>query len=424
MNQYLKYFAKQNFITRNKQRGISAFYDLDDNKLLDQYNALFLKIFRHAFTHSPFYKTLYLEHGITLKDITDFTDITKLPIIDRFSIKSKVEQIYNGPELFKIKGLTSGTSGTPLTVYRTPINIATEQAYVNNYRSQHGFKKGQPLVSIRGVLGKSTPFEYYKKANILYISSPNINESTIDMYYKMVKEFGPVAIEAFPSYLYKFCIELEKKGLYLDIPRSFTSSETLYDFQREKIEATLKTNIFDWYGNVERSIGLVQDTQLKYKPLPLYSINEYRDDCVITTALTNQYFPLIRYQVNDEIIVTSKDFLQNQISPDIQSIEGRIGDNIDLKDGGVVGCMDHVFKGVSYIENAQIHQYSLDEPVDFKIVASRGYNNSHEQQLRLNIERMLGNDAAIKFTYCKLEDLTLTGDNQKYKLIIKNKPIK
>jgi phenylacetate-CoA ligase len=422
MNEFVKYYSKNNLITNKKIREIHRYYQMSQGELLARYNESFLTLFRKAIKDSSFYKKLYSDHGIDANSIKDLTDISKLPIIDRQTIKNHVNDIYNGFDFLKVKGLTSGTTGSPLTVYRTPVNIATEQAYIRYYRKQHGFTFGeQPLLSIRGVLGKSTTHEYYKKANILYISSPNINAGTIEFYYDLIKEFKPAAVEAFPSYLYKLVLELEKKGLPLQIPNAFTSSETLYAFQREKVEQYLQTSIHDWYGNVERTIGIAQDEKGLYRPLPLYSINEFEPNRVISTALINRNFPLIRYVVTDKVTVTGNDLIQNIINPTIMGIEGRIGDNVDLKDGSVVGCMDHAFKGVPNIETAQIHQYNVQDPIEIKVVATPAFTQENEDQLRANLIRMIGTDMEIKFTYCTREDLTYSA-NQKFNLIIKRKP--
>lgn len=421
MNDLVKYYSKNNLITNRKFKEISQYYNLGKDELLRKYNDAFLSIFRKAITDSEFYKKFYQEHGISITDIKDITDIKKLPVIDRQLIKNSVNEIYNGFDFLKVKGLTSGTTGTPLTVYRTPVNIATEQAYIRHYRQMFGFKAGQPLLSIRGVLGKAVTHEFYKKANILYISSPNINAGTIEFYYDLIREFKPVAIEAFPSYIYKFCIELEKKGLELKLPNVFTSSEMLYGFQRDHIEPFLGAKVHDWYGNVERSIGLAQNEHNKYYPLPLYSVNEFEQDKVITTGLINRNFPLIRYAVNDQIVVNGGDFLTNLISPEIVRIEGRTGDNVDLKDGSVVGCMDHAFKGVNNLETAQIHQYNVQDPIEIKLVVTPEFSIDDENQLRANLARMIGNDMEVRFTKCKREDLTYSASN-KFNLIIKRRP--
>ena len=421
MNEFVKYYAKNNLITNRKIKEVSQLNKLSNSQLLSRYNDAFISLFRKAYKNSEFYRKLYNEHGIHLSDIRDLTDIKKLPKIDRNLIKNQVHNIYHGFDFLKVKGLTSGTTGTPLTVYRTPFNIATEQAYVRQYRAQFGYHTGQPLLSIRGMLGKNQAFEYYRKANILYISSPNINPSTIADYHKMITDFKPVAVEAFPSYLYKLCLELEKKDLKVTIPNAFTSSETMYGFQRDKIEPYLGTTVHDWYGNVERTIGVAQNAEGEYKPLPLYSVNEFEQDKVITTGLINRTFPLIRYAVEDKLIVDGHDFLENIVSPKILRIEGRAGDTVELKDGSVVGCMDHAFKGVNHIETAQIHQFinERERPLDIKLVVTPSFGKTEEQQLRNNLARMIG-DQPVQFLFVTRDDLTYSA-NQKYKLIIKHK---
>jgi len=421
MNQWSKYFAKNNFITKIEINRIDKLYQLSNEALLQRYNDSFLSIFRHAFKASSFYKNLYQSHGITINDIKDITDIDKLPKINKDLIKTQIDHIYTSFNFLKVTGLTSGTSGSPMTLFRTPFDIATEQAYIRHYRKIHGFHFGQPMLSIRGMLGKSVTHEYFKPANILYISSPNINESTIEMYYDLIQKFKPVAVEAFPSYLHKFCIELENKGLKLDIPVSFTSSETLLSWQREKIEPFLNTRIFDWYGNAERSILLAQNAKMEYYPMPLYSINEFRETDVITTNLINKSFPLIRYEVDDRITVESNDFLQNQIAPKILNISGRASENVILKDGSHVGCIDHSFKGVKNLEMAQVHQYNVQDPIEIKLVVNTSFSKTDEDQLRANWVRMVGTEMELNFTYCAKSDLTII-PNQKYRLIIKQKP--
>ncbi|MFT3911832.1 MAG: hypothetical protein QM737_20575 [Ferruginibacter sp.] len=421
MNEFVRYYTKNNLLTDRKIKEITQLNQLDNGQLLNKYNDAFIAMFRRAYKYSPFYNKLYREHGIHVADIKDITDISKLPVIDRALIKHDVNKIYNGFNFLKVKGLTSGTSGAPLTVYRTAFNIAVEQAYVREYRAQYGFRTGQPLLSIRGFLGKNITHEYFKKANILYISSPNINPGTIEFYHKLITDFKPVAIEAFPSYLYKIVLELEKKGLQLNVPNAFTSSETFYEFQREKVEPYLGTKVHDWYGNVERTIGIAQDANNNYKPLPLYSINEFQQDKVITTGLINRTFPLIRYVVEDKLIVEGHDFMENIVAPKILRIEGRAGDTVELKDGSVVGCMDHSFKGVSNIETAQIHQYLNDRnrPLQVKLVTTPKFTEVDENQLRSNMRRMIG-DMPVEIVQVTREDLTYSA-NQKYKLIIKHK---
>lgn len=283
---------------------------------------------------------------------------------------------------------------------------------------------GQSYLSIRGTLDRNTMHKFFKRANTLYISSPNINAGTIDFYFKLIQDHNPVAVEAFPSYLYKICQELEKKGHVWHIPNAFTSSETLYDFERQKIESFLQTKIHDLYGNAERTIMLAKGHDGKYAPTPLYSINEYEDDQVVTTALTNDKFPFIRYAVKDKIVVNGNDFTKNIVAPDIVQIDGRTTDTIDLKDGSIVGCIDHSFKGLHHLEYAQVHQYTVAEPIEVKMVVTSEFGSTDLDLFKSKFVKMVGTDTQYFITYCKREDLTFSASN-KFKLVIKhNRPRK
>jgi len=419
MNDYFSYHIKNNLFTDKILKYLDRLNEMDSNKLLTLYNDSFLNLFKYVFKYSEFYKNLYLKYGFSNSNIKDISDLNKLPVINKTDVRNNIHSINNGMKLFKSIAYTSGTTGSPLNIYRSLINILTEQAYLRNYRSFFNFQLGNPLLSIRGSLDKNSLYRFNKISNILYISSHNINSNTIDFYLGLIKSFSPVAVEAFPSILYKFCVELKNKGCQYSIPTSFTSSETLYDFQRDLIESFLNTKIHDWYGNGERTICLAQDNQNKYYPLPLYSINEFYPTHIISTSLINNSFPLIRYQVDDIVILNTTNFLKNIVSPDIHSILGRGGVNIDLKDGSSVACIDHAFKGISYLEMAQVHQYSIDSSLEIKLVVLNGFDNYQLNVLKCKFSNMVGMNTDFFITFCKLEDLTFS-KGQKFSLVVKH----
>lgn len=419
MNDYFSYYVKNNLFTDKILKSLDRLNEIDSDKLLSLYNDSFINLFKYVFKYSEFYKNLYLKYGISNSNIKDISDLNKLPIINKSDVRNNIQTINNGIKFFNSIAYTSGTTGTPLNIYRSPLNVFTEQAYLRNYRSTFNYQLGNPLLSIRGSLDKNSFYRFNKSCNILYISSHNINSNTIDFYLGLIKRFSPVAVEAFPSILYKFCIELKNKGCQFTVPNSFTSSETLYDFQRDFIESFLNTKIHDWYGNGERTICLAQDKQNKYNPLPLYSINEFYSTHIISTSLINNSFPLIRYQVDDVVKLNTSSFLKNIVSPDIHSIQGRVGVNIDLKDGSSVACIDYAFKGISFLEMAQVHQYAIDSPLEIKLVVSKGFDNYQLNALKSKFSNMVGKDAEFFITYSKLEDLTFS-KSQKFSLVIKH----
>ena len=107
------------------------------------------------------------------------------------------------------------------------------------------------------------------------------------------------------------------------------------------------------------------------------------------------------------------------VCPDIHSIQGRAGVNIDLKDGSSVACIDHSFKGIAFLEMAQVHQYSIDSPIEVKLVVSKGFNNSYLNIFKSKFSNMVGFDTEFFITYSKMEDLTYSTSN-KFSLVIKH----
>jgi phenylacetate-CoA ligase len=257
---------------------------------------------------------------------------------------------------------------------------------------------------------------YVHASNILYLSSYNINKDKSILYYKEIKQFEPKAIEGYPSSLYNLGVFLKEADLKLNIPLAFTSSETLYEFQRELIEDILGTKIYDRYGCTEKTISIAQkqNKQQEYYEEPGYSINEYNKDSIFTTSLINDVFPLIRYEVND--IVETKNTFDGFA---ICSISGRKEDMIVCKDGSLIGRIDHVFKGVNNIKFAQIIQ-NHSGGIIVNIVPEKNYSLKDKQLIIENIYHKMGkNNIDITINIISEKEIIYTSRN-KFKLVISN----
>jgi phenylacetate-CoA ligase len=248
----------------------------------------------------------------------------------------------------------------------------------------------------------------------LYISSFALNDKNIKKIIAVIKDFKPKAALGYPSSLYTIASWLVENNQELDIPLSFTSSESLLAFQEEKIKLAFNTKMYDWYGNAERTISLYREEGKYYEPF-LYSINEYTQSNVITTSLINDYFPLIRYEVNDKIIA-SEDFNIEKKSFVVNSIEGRVEDYVVLLDGSKIGRLDVVFKGVKNIKFAQIIQEEKFSVI-VKIVKGTNFSTRDEAKLINNLVMKLGQDFKVHIQYINKEDLEITSSG-KFKLVI------
>lgn len=421
MNKYLKesikYLLRSYPVIYPYVKEVERMYNMSHDELQGRNERVFLKIFRKAYTKSSFYHKLYTEAGIKLEDIKCLGDISKLPVVTKDMILHQSDALLTTSKWKLLKNRTSGTTGTPLTVFEDWKSIWKEQAYFYCYRKRCGYIYGQPLVSLRGNLGKKDTMMYVHISNTLYLSSYNINEQTVGAYYKGIEKRSPQAIEGYPSSLYNLALLLKDKGLYCNIPVCFTSSENLLDFQRQLIEERFQTKIFDHYGTTERTIRISESIKHDgYFEDPGYSINEYLKDRVVSTSLINSAFPLIRYQSSD-VVILKENTKDERVS--IDRIQGRSGNCIKGKDGSIYNNAALTFI-LTYSHNIRYAQFiqKKNGKVLLNIVPEAVFSSQNLDGLKQMIDLKIGlSNLELEINLIKEQDLIYTTRN-KYSYII------
>ena len=345
----------------------------------------------------------------------------KLPEIRKTDIRGNESAIATTSTKFLKKAFTSGTSGTPLMVYRSSSVILNEYAYVWYYRMSHGIKKGEPIVSLRGDLDMHQMYYFNKSENILYMSRYLISQANIAKYAELITEFKPKAIFAYPGSVYSLAHLLKENNVDIKVPLIFTSSETLFGYQREKVESFFEGKIFDWYGNVERTIAIGQCNFGNYHEMPMYAVTDFTDTGIITTALINKAHPLIKYFVDDKIIKLNEvcGCGKQHI---IKAIEGRMSDTLVLTDGTHIGVagLDQIFRDVENILYAQIIQTEYDH-IKANLVQTPEYSDHNQDHLMKNIRLRL--PMSMRVTFNKIqEDEIIKTKAGKFKLVISDLP--
>jgi len=391
---------------------IISLSNLSKQELLELKEQEFIKQFRNAFENSKFYKKLYHFHGLTIDSVKSISDVRKLPIIDKSIVKKNSSDILTKPRLTVFKAYSSGTTGTPLQVYRNFSSTIKEYAYGHFFQQRHGYHLGDPVVSLRGVLNRNTVSYFDKSNNVLYISSFHLGADEIGTIHKMITNFQPKVIKAYPSSMHILATELHKANLELNIPLAFTSSEVLHDFQRKIVEKVFNTKIFDWYGNAEQTVAFGQFADSYYHEFPLYSHTEFEDNHLITTGFINSVFPLIRYKVDDVI----------QLAPTsngscvVKKIEGRDDDYVIVKGGQRIGRLDLAFKKINQLLAAQIIQEKVGE-IKVNLVPDKGFSKTECTQLEQNLRSLLGPGCLIKFEKIETQEL-IRSKKGKFNLVV------
>lgn len=386
----LKYALRSYPLIRPYLGRVDKLFDMSQAELDEYNNEQFVELVNFAYNKSTFYHNFYDKHGVNIASINGMKDIEKLPVIDKQIVRENIDDIAIGNRLTLMSALTGGTTGASLKILQDYKAVLSEQAYLYKYRCICGYKQGQPIVSLRAHLDSKNIKLKLPVGNILYLSSYQINQQNIAVYLDEIVKHKPVAIEGFPSSIYNLCCLFKEHGIRLSIPLCFTSSETLYDYQRNLFKEVLNCDTYDWYGCTEKTVAIVESINHNgFFELPGYSYNEFSDNSIITTSFINNRFPLIRYRVNDKIALKNNYVKNKSIDPNIETIEGRTEAFIITRSGTAIGRLASVFKGVDYIKLAQIVQRKQGE-IEINIVPDGPFCDDERMRILKHVDERIG----------------------------------
>jgi phenylacetate-CoA ligase len=200
-----------------------------------------------------------------------------------------------------------------------------------------------------------------------------------------------------------------------------TSSETLPAERRRDISVAFGCPVFDWYGQAERVAAVGTCERGRHHLLSDYSHVELLPAGDGTFELAGTGFnsfamPLIRYRTGDFVrpAPAGERCVCGRAFPLIESIAGRDDDSVKLPDGRAIGRLDHVFKSVSGILEAQIRQERADA-VTVLVVPAPDYGEAARRALLGNLRERLGADVALAI---RRVDAIPRGANGKFRGVV------
>lgn len=275
-------------------------------------------------------------------------------------------------------------------------SINVENAAVWRSWQRGGKAMGSRRVTLRGALvcaidRKIPPFwETDFFSNELLLSSFHLGEKNFPDFIRVIKEYAPFDLYAYPSTAYLLAEYNWRTNAGLKFGAVFTSSEMVFDHQREMIEKSFQCKIFDWYGQAERVAAISPCDLGNYHVSDDYSITEIiRDDQgrqeIVGTTLFNSVMPLIRYRTGDYVKIASDKCSCGCSFRCIQSIDGREGGYLQTPEGTRIGvaAITHVPRGINHLIETQFVQSSLDEIV-IRVICSDFFSKKEEDRLIKN----------------------------------------
>jgi phenylacetate-CoA ligase len=329
-----------------------------------------------------------------------------------------------------IAGSTSGTTGTPLRLWQDLAAVNRENAFVWRQLEWAGLRRGERRAWLRGDMivpaaQRVPPYWRMNRAeNMLMLSSYHLADSTAASYVEALEGFDPVLIQTYPSaigFLASWMLASGTRYRGAALCGIVTSSETLSAERRRDIAVAFGCPVLDWYGQAERVAAVGTCEHGRYHLLSDYSQVELLPAGdgtfeLVGTGYNNFAMPLIRYRTGDFVRPAAADerCACGRAFPLIEAIAGRDDDAVKLPGGRSVGRLDHVFKGVSGILEAQIRQERADA-VTVLVVPAIGYGESTRRALLGNLRERLGAELALEI---RTVDAILRGANGKFRGVV------
>jgi phenylacetate-CoA ligase len=393
----------------------------------------------HAYDTVPYYRRLFDRRGLSPKHIEHQEDLGKIPLLTRRDIQENFENLWS--RAFKRKrlrlGHTSGTTGSPLEVLYDEGVVKMTYAMMDRQYQWAGVelsRTGDRIAVLRGnvivpVAQKEPPYWRYNYVhNQLLLSSFHLSTDNLHHYAAELRRFAPAVLDGYPSTLYILARYFSSRGERFPVRAVITSSETLYDFQREMIEKSFECRVFDYYAAAERAIFAAEcDHHKGHHICSEYGIAEILDSegkamapgesgVLVGTSLHNFGMPLLRYVGNDVTAFKKTQCSCGRRLPVMDDVATKAEDIIALRDGRMISpsVLTHPFKPMHSVEASQIIQEDYDV-ILIKIVPCGDFGEAEYDHLVQEFKARLGGSVDVRI---ELTDTLARTKSGKFKWVI------
>lgn len=432
----------RNMIRRNKYysevlKDIERLQWMDKEHINKYQEAAVRELVQEVVDNVPYYKKLYKDNKAILMGIKDLDDFLGLPPIEKkIVIKHASEFVSTKRKQPTISTRTSGTTGSPLSIFKDRSAIIREHAFKARQLRWSGHKPGDRMAWIRGDLiapvaqRSRLPFWRYDRIeDMLMMSSYHLSTENAQSYIQKLEKFDPITIMAFPSsisFLGRFLEDTGKTYGGKSLRCVITSSETLHKKDRQILERVFGSRVYDWYGGVENVAAIGTCEYGNYHVIEDYGYTEFleRKDHtfeIVGTGFNNRVMPLLRYKTGDCVVLdeSNRTCECGRNFRIVKEIIGRTDDVIKTKDGRQITRITPILKGVDHIAEAQFVQLSLNE-LDLLVVPYDGFGIKEKEKLLAAAENYLGG-TGLSMRIQTVATIPRTS-NRKYRTIISKLP--
>ncbi len=327
---------------------------LDSGQVVRLQEARFRKLLKHAFEKSRFYRDFYRQHGIAERDL-DSVPPEDLPVIDKNIMMEHYDDFVTDPNL-KRDDLerfinessspatkygdgyavvhTSGSSGTVgLFVYGAHEWTHGKALALRATGISHPLWRRKRVAFIAATEGHfASVATFYNLPSLLFKRLPLSISNPIEGICAQINRFQPDVITGYASGLNLLAEEQLAGHIEIAPKEAYCTGDPLIAPFRERIEKAFGVKPVNIYGSSE-TMTLASECRQHHQ---LHLFNDWfsvqvvdknmapaSSGRVVVTNLYNHTQPLIRYQMNDEIVLSDKPCPCGWPFPVIGNLAGR-----------------------------------------------------------------------------------------------------
>jgi phenylacetate-CoA ligase len=362
-----------------------------------------------AVKFSPHYRDQWADRGAAER--TTWRDLSAWPVLEKESLRSAPETFLVETESRRHYSVvqTSGTTGTPLTVWHSRQTQREWYAlFEARSRRWYGVTGDDAWAILGGKLvkpvGETAPpyWVWNRPMRQLYMSTYHLTPERVPHYLQALAEYRVRYLYGYTSALYELALATLESGREVVCPKVIiTNAEPVFPYQRAAIEAAFQCPLRESYGLSEYCIGA---SECEAGSLHVWSdagVMEIMDDSgtlrsdgageFVVTSLLKREMPLVRYRIGDrgELDANAQRCHCGRTLPILKSIDGRVDDVLITPRGERVGRLDPVFKANLPIREAQVVQEAIDRLL-VRYVPCDGFMPAHEKQMAQALRARMG----------------------------------
>jgi phenylacetate-CoA ligase len=324
--------------------------------------------------------------GITRgEDITSLRDLAKIPFTTKQDLRDAFPHGMLAVDPSQIVRLhaSSGTTGTPTTIYFTKKDLERWASYVARCIYGTGCTRDDVFQNMitYGLFTGGLGLHYgAEMVGMLVIPSGPGNTGR---QYKMMKDHRTTVVHATPSFLLHLHTKMEEEGYRLSdlaLRRAFAGAEPYSEDTRRRIEQLWNIDVYNSYGLSEMNgPGVAFECQHKdgmhlwedgyiaeiVNPDTLEPVPDGETGELVLTILCREAMPILRYRTRDLTSFYTEPCPCGRTHRRIKRITGRTDDMLIINGVNVFPSqIEEVIMGIKEVGNNYLIQVDKDGALD------------------------------------------------------------